>query len=74
MAAMQFLAGCGLLLLYVREVIVVEEAGFTKPVSDSLQVRECVEEGERFKKEPCSCHRAWRFPVQYVVEAQGKGG
>jgi hypothetical protein len=27
--------------LQVREVIVVEEAGFTKPVSDSLQVREC---------------------------------
>jgi hypothetical protein len=28
----------------VREVIVVEEEGFTKTMSDSLQVRECAEE------------------------------
>jgi hypothetical protein len=55
-------------------VIVVEEAGFTKPVSDSLQVRECAEEGESSWKEPCSCHRAQRFPVRSVAEAQGKGG
>jgi hypothetical protein len=60
--------------LQVREVIVIEEAGFTKPVSDSLQVRECTEEGESSWKEPCSCHRAQRFPVQPVAEAQGKGG
>jgi hypothetical protein len=55
-------------------VIVVEEAGFTKPVSDSLQVREYMEEGENSWKEPCSCHRARRFPVRSIVEAQGKGG
>jgi hypothetical protein len=60
--------------LQVREVIVVEEAGFTKPVSDSLQVRECAEEGESSWKEPCSCHRARRFLVRSVAEAQGKGG
>jgi hypothetical protein len=60
--------------LQVREVIVIEEAGFTKPVSDSLQVRECAEEGESSWKEPCSCHRAQRFLVRPVAEAQGKGG
>jgi hypothetical protein len=58
----------------VSEVIVVEEAGYTKPVSDSLQVRECTEEGESSWKEPCSCHRARRFSVRSVAEAQGKGG
>ena len=60
--------------LQVREVIVVEEAGFTKLVSNSLQVRECAEEGESSWKEPCSCHRAQIFPIQSVFEAQGKGG
>jgi hypothetical protein len=45
-----------------------------RPVSDSLQVRECAEEGESSWKEPCSCHRARRFLVRSVVEAQGKGG
>jgi hypothetical protein len=39
--------------LQVREVIVIEEEGFTKLVSDSLQVRECAEEGEGSWKEPC---------------------
>jgi hypothetical protein len=60
--------------LQVREVIFVEEAGFTKPVSDSLQVRECTQEGERSWKEPYSYHRAQRFLVRSVAEAQGKGG
>jgi hypothetical protein len=55
-------------------VIVVEEEGFTKSMRDSLQVRECTEEGESSWKEPCSCHRAQRFLVRSVVEAQGKGG
>jgi hypothetical protein len=44
------------------------------PVSDSLQVRECVEEGEDSWKEPCSCHRAQRLPVRSVAVTQGKGG
>jgi hypothetical protein len=44
------------------------------PVSDSLHVRECAEEGENFWKEPYSYHRARRLPVQSVVETQGKGG
>ena len=44
------------------------------PVSDSLQVRECVEEGEDPWKEPYSCHRARRLLVQSVAVTQGKRG
>jgi hypothetical protein len=44
------------------------------PMSDSLQVRECIEEGENSWKEPCSFHRAQRLPVCSVVETQDKGG
>jgi hypothetical protein len=33
------------------------------PVSDSLQVRECAEEGESSWKEPCSYHRTRGLPV-----------
>jgi hypothetical protein len=44
------------------------------PVSDSLLVRECVEEGEDSWQEPCSCHRAQRLPVRSVAVTQGKGG
>jgi hypothetical protein len=43
------------------------------PMSDSLQVRECVGEGENSWKEPCSCHRARRLPVRSVPITQGKG-
>jgi hypothetical protein len=43
------------------------------PVSDSLQVRECAEEGESSWKEPCSCHRTQRLPVRSVPVTQGKG-
>jgi hypothetical protein len=43
------------------------------PVSDSLQVRECAEEGESSWKEPCSCHRTRRLPVRSVPVTQGKG-
>jgi hypothetical protein len=43
------------------------------PVSDSLQVRECAEEGESSWKEPCSCHRTRRLPVWSVPVTQGKG-
>jgi hypothetical protein len=35
-------------------------------VSDSLQVRECAEEGESSWKEPYSYHRTWRLLVQSV--------
>jgi hypothetical protein len=44
------------------------------PMSDSLHVRECVEEGENSWKELGSCHRAQRLPVRSVAETQGKGG
>jgi hypothetical protein len=43
------------------------------PVSDSLQVRECVGEGENSWKEPCSFHRALRLLVWSVLVTQGKG-
>jgi hypothetical protein len=43
------------------------------PVSDSLQVRECAEEGESSWKEPCSCQRTRRLSVQSVPITQGKG-
>jgi hypothetical protein len=43
------------------------------PVSESLQVRECAEEGESSWKEPCSCHRTRRLPVWSVPVTQGKG-
>jgi hypothetical protein len=59
--------------LQVREVIEVGRIGCW-PVSDSLQVRECAEEGENSWKEPCSCHRAQRLLVRSVAETQGKGG
>jgi hypothetical protein len=59
--------------LQVREVIEVGRTGCW-PVSDSLQERECTEEGENSWKEPCSCHRAQRLPVQPVAVTQGKGG
>jgi hypothetical protein len=42
-------------------------------VSDSLQVRECAEEGESSWKEPCSCNRTRRLSVQSVPVTQGKG-
>jgi hypothetical protein len=42
------------------------------PVSDSLQVRECTEEGENSWKEPCSCPRARRLLVWPVAVTQGK--
>jgi hypothetical protein len=48
--------------LHVREVIELEEQ-VAWPVSNSLQVRECAEEGENFWKEPCSCHKAQRIPI-----------
>jgi hypothetical protein len=59
--------------LQVREVVKLEEQ-VVGPVSDSLQVRECTEEGENSWKEPCSSHRARRHPVRSVAETQGKGG
>jgi hypothetical protein len=43
------------------------------PVSDSLQVRECTEEGESSWKEPCSYHRTWRLSVWSIPVTQGKG-
>jgi hypothetical protein len=36
------------------------------PVNNSLQVRECAEEGEDSWKEPCSCHRARRLLVREI--------
>ena len=59
--------------LQVREVIELEEQ-VAWPMSDSLQVRECAEERENSWKEPYSCRRALRLPIQSVVETQGKGG
>jgi hypothetical protein len=59
--------------LQVREVVKLEEQ-VDGPVSDSLQVRECTEEGENSWKEPGSCHRAQRLLVWSVAETQGKGG
>jgi hypothetical protein len=58
--------------LQVREVVEIERTGCW-PVSDSLQVRECVEEGDNSWKEPCSFHRARRLPVRPVPVTQGKG-
>jgi hypothetical protein len=58
--------------LQVREVIEVVRIDRC-PMSDSLQVRECVKEGEESWKEPCSCHRAWRLLVRPVSVTQGKG-
>jgi hypothetical protein len=43
------------------------------PMSDSLKVRECTEEGERSWKEPCSFHRTRRLPVRSVPVTQGMG-
>ena len=59
--------------LQVREVVKLEEQ-VVGHVSDSLQVRECTEEGENSWKEPNSFHRARRLPVRSVAVTQGKGG
>jgi hypothetical protein len=59
--------------LQVREVVKLEEQ-VGGPMSDSLHVRECAEEGENSWKEPGSCHRAQRLLVQSISKTQGKGG
>jgi hypothetical protein len=59
--------------LQVREVVKLEEQVFG-PVSDSLQVRECAEEGDKSWKEPGSYHKARRLSAWSVSETQGKGG
>jgi hypothetical protein len=74
-AVMDCMGSCWLVVqcsLQVREVI---EVGRTScwPMSDSLQVRECEEEGEDTWKEPCRCHRAQRLLVQPIPITQGKG-
>jgi hypothetical protein len=57
----------------VREVIVVEEAGY--PVYERLSPGERVRGGsENSSKESCSYHRDRRLLVQSIAEAQGKGG
>jgi hypothetical protein len=57
--------------LQVREVVKLEEQ-VVGPVSDSLQVRECAEEGENSWKEPCSCHRARRLPVGLLLKPKAR--
>jgi hypothetical protein len=74
-AVMDCLGSCWLVVqcsLQVRGVIEVGRTGCW-PVSDSLQVRECAEEGEDSWKEPCSFHRAQRLLVRPIPVTQGKG-
>jgi hypothetical protein len=61
-------------LVVILTVLELVKEQVARPVRNSLQVRECAEEGESSWKEPCSYHRAQRFPVQSIAEAQGKGG
>jgi hypothetical protein len=59
--------------LQVREVVEVGRTGCwgCERLSPGERVHR---EGENSWKEPYSCHRAWRIPVWYVAETQGKGG
>jgi len=50
------------------------EEYFDGPVGESLQARECIEEGENSWKEPCSFHRARRLLVRSINKTQGMGG